>query len=408
MTATDRRAFLQRTLATGSSLFATTLLPHGAFATDTRATAGTLADGTSASERTPASSSRSPATEPAFAAAWQNRDGSDWGVSLVCPDSGDTRSWPLGARGHDCLFSPDGRRLLVFARRPGRFLSIIDLHARDDDRTQLTIDAADERHFYGHGCFSADGRWLFATENDYDNARGVIGVYDAHNDWQRVREFPSHGVGPHDIALAGDGHTLLVANGGIETHPDHRREKLNLADMRSMLTLVDARDGKLIRQYPLPDELQRLSLRHLAMTADGHTVFGCQFEGDTTFEVPLIGCLERNGAFTLWQDSADLAPRMNGYVSSVAAAGTGNHVAATSSRGGIVGIWDATSGKLVDMRHITDVSGVDRWHDGWLTSDGNGGMNEIPDKSGMTIDTDALKSMQQQDRRWDNHLVSML
>ena len=81
------------------------------------------------------------------------------------------------------------------------------------------ISAATGRHFYGHGCLSADKSVLFTTENDYDAVKGVIGIRDA-KDFQSVGEYSSYGIGPHDIHLMPDGKTLVVANGGIQTHPD--------------------------------------------------------------------------------------------------------------------------------------------------------------------------------------------
>ena len=54
-------------------------------------------------------------------------------------------------------------------------------------------------------------------------------------DFARVGEFPTHGVGPHELLLLGDGRTLAVANGGIETHPDFGRAKLNIADDEAVL-----------------------------------------------------------------------------------------------------------------------------------------------------------------------------
>ena len=80
-----------------------------------------------------------------------------------------------------------------------------------------------DRHFFGHGVFSADGKLLYTTENDYDGARGVIGVRDATDGYQQIGEFPAHGMEPHDIQLLADGRTMVIANGGIRTHPDSAR-----------------------------------------------------------------------------------------------------------------------------------------------------------------------------------------
>ena len=67
-----------------------------------------------------------------------------------------------------------------------------------------------DRHFFGHGVFSAAGRPLYATENDYERAAGVIGVRDATDSYRQIGEFPAHGMEPHDIALLSDGRTMVM------------------------------------------------------------------------------------------------------------------------------------------------------------------------------------------------------
>ena len=51
----------------------------------------------------------------------------------------------------------------------------------------------------------------------------MIGVRDATDGYRQIGEFAAHGVEPHDIALLADGRTMVIANGGIRTHPDSRR-----------------------------------------------------------------------------------------------------------------------------------------------------------------------------------------
>ncbi len=103
----------------------------------------------------------------------------------------------------------------------------------------MTIQSVAGRHFFGHGVFSPDGALLYATENDFDNAAGMVGIYDARSGFARIGEFPTHGVGPHELLLLGDGRTIAIANGGIETHPDFGRAKLNLPTMKPSFVLVD-------------------------------------------------------------------------------------------------------------------------------------------------------------------------
>ena len=46
------------------------------------------------------------------------------------------------------------------------------------------------RHFYGHGVFSRDGRLLYATEHDNETRDGLIGVYNADRRLQAHRRDP--------------------------------------------------------------------------------------------------------------------------------------------------------------------------------------------------------------------------
>lgn len=47
-----------------------------------------------------------------------------------------------------------------------------------------------------------------------------MGCYDPAQRYRRVGEFPSHGIGPHEMTVLRDGRTLVVANGGYVPHPD--------------------------------------------------------------------------------------------------------------------------------------------------------------------------------------------
>ena len=129
-------------------------------------------------------------------------------------------------------------------------------------RAPLTISSAEGRHFFGHGVFSPDGALLYATENDFDNAAGMVGVYDATDGFRRIGEFPTHGVGPHELLLMADGRTLAIANGGIETHPDYGRAKLNISTMKPSFVLIDRCDGDLTGSMNWRAGQHQLSIRH--------------------------------------------------------------------------------------------------------------------------------------------------
>ena len=260
----------------------------------------------------------------------------------------------LPGRGHDCVYSPKGDRLVAFARRPGTWFIVFNERS---GKPEFEVQAQSGRHFYGHGRFSVDGRLLFTTENDYDNARGMIGIYDVSDSFRRVGEYPSGGIGPHDLAMSPDSKTLIVANGGIETHPEFEREKLNLATMQSSLDYINVATGQISNTYKLPVSLQRLSIRHLALSANGDCFFAGQYQGAVEDAPALVGCCRRNGEFQLW-DSAQASRLLHNYVTSIAVDLSGTTVVTTSARGSVVIFWNAYSGSIKSVQHLPDCSGV--------------------------------------------------
>lgn len=64
---------------------------------------------------------------------------------------------------------------------------------------RLGLTPPEGRQFNGHGAFSADGKALFTSEQRSDTSEGVIGVWDAEAGYTRYDEFPSGGIGPHDL-----------------------------------------------------------------------------------------------------------------------------------------------------------------------------------------------------------------
>jgi hypothetical protein len=276
----------------------------------------------------------------------------------------------LDARGHDIALSPDRTTAVVFARRPGWFALAIDIPGR---RRIASFAPPEGRHFYGHGLFSADGRLLYATENDWDGERGVLGVYDVGAGYRRIGEFGSGGIDPHEAMLMSDGRTIVVGNGGIITHPDYDRMKLNLATMEPSLAYVDAETGDLIERVVLPPSLHQLSIRHMSEAADGSIWFGGQYEGPETDPVDLVGVHRRGAA------AAELvsAPRsayggMRQYVGDMAVSQDGRHIAASSPVGGRLMIFDAKTRDLVATRDVADVCAITGEGSDFFSTDGRG------------------------------------
>ena len=259
---------------------------------------------------------------------------------------------PIDARGHGGAVSSDRRTGVLFARRPGRFAVIFDLDAR---RRVGAFAPPAERRFAGHGAFSTDGRLLYATENDFEAERGVIGVYDVAAGYRRVGEFETHGVGPHEMLLMRDGQTLAVANGGIATHPDFPRMKLNLPFMEPSLALIRAADGEVLALAALPERLHKLSIRHIAEAAGGESWLGMQFEGPPDERGPLGGRFHGDHGISLNEGWADAYARLDQYVGSVAVSRDGSTVMTTSPRGGVALEWDVATRRLRGEHVMADV-----------------------------------------------------
>lgn len=292
-------------------------------------------------------------SDAVFASAFRAPDGS-FGVATMTERGEIVDRAVLPDRAHGMAACRATGRMVAFARRPGTFAVIFDAEASCDP---VVIATPEGRHFFGHGEFSADGRILFASENDFDTGRGVIGLYDATAGFRRIAEYDAHGIGTHDIGVSPDGRYLAIANGGIETHPDFGRTKLNLDRMQPSLVLLEACSGVLVQRHALPPALAQLSTRHLAFGEGGRVWFACQFEGSRNDTPPLAGYFSPGDEPTLVTLPPDVTERMGHYVGAIAINRADGLVGLSSPKGSLV-LLDARDGKFLSERAIRDAAGV--------------------------------------------------
>ncbi|MEQ8900691.1 MAG: DUF1513 domain-containing protein [Roseovarius sp.] len=355
---TTRRAFLASLLATGAT-------PHLGWAA---------------------------AGNPAYLAAARDTAG---GFALHGLD-GDGHSLfaiPLPARGHAGAGHPTRAEAVAFARRPGTFALVIDCVT---GQVRHRLSPPKGRQFNGHGCYARDGARLYTAEQESATSAGRIGVWDVAAGYRRIGDFPSGGIGPHEIRLMSDGATLAVANGGIATDFTDRR-KLNIKTMRPNLSYLDL-SGDLLEQVELAPDLHQNSIRHLALRADGLLAFAMQWEGADGAAPPLLG-LHRRGTDPVLAEAplaAELA--MQGYAGSVAFSGDGAQVAITSPRGGRLHRF-SPNGRFLGAVSRADVCGLASRADGFLLSDGLGGL--------LAFDGTHPEPLSQGSMAWDNHIVSL-
>jgi hypothetical protein len=334
--------------------------------------------------------------EELFAAARRDDRGT-YSAALFSLDEGDVMSVELPARGHDIALRPGSGEWVAFARRPGRF----GVAVPGGKRPPVWFEAKPDRHFFGHGAFSADGELLFTTENDYDNARGIIGVRDATDGYKQIGEFAARGLEPHDVALLSDGRTMVIANGGIRTHPDSGADELNLPDMKPSLVYVDITTGELLEEQVLAPGLHQLSIRHLAL-AEGDTVaFGCQYRGPEGDEPPLLGFHRRGEQPLLLPAPGPTQSALRNYIGSVSADAGGGIVAASAPKGGLITYWDVSARRYLGASELSDGCGVapTRHRASFLLTSGRGWLVETE-----------VADVPDEDRRsspfeWDNHAI---
>ncbi len=307
---------------------------------------------------------------------------------------------PLPARGHGIALHPDGTTLVQVARRPGRYLLVVDANSGE---VLHELESAEGRHFCGHGLFSADGRTLYTTENDYEGKRGVIGVRDATRGYLQVGEFDSHGIGPHDLRLLSDQRTLVVANGGILTHPDTPRAKLNLDTMQPSLVYLDRRDGALLEQVAFPATEHQNSIRHLAVGADDTVCLVMQHQGPRSEHPPLIALHRRGEALQPCTIPDELHARMRNYCGSATVDPSGALFAVSSPRGGLVTYWSAKAGEFLGHTELADGCGIAAGElpGEFILSSGRGDL--VRHRIGGGADHAIVLDLP--DARWDNHMV---
>ncbi|MDF1793924.1 MAG: DUF1513 domain-containing protein [Thalassobaculaceae bacterium] len=266
-------------------------------------------------------------------------------------DGGTSFVEPLPDRGHGVVRRPGGDDVAVVARRPGRFGYVV---AAETGAVRATLDLPDTRHYYGHAAYSADGRLLYTTENAFDVDRGVLGVWDATAGYARIAEIDSSGIGPHEVRRAGADGSLWIANGGILTHPDSGRIKLNLPTMEPSLSRVLPGATASQRVLVLPPALHKLSMRHVAIHR-GTVAVAMQYEGPESDIVPLIALTDTaDDAPRLLDLPQILAMRSRQYTGDVAFDPSGSVVGAGLPRGGFFAFWAVEGGRFLGSVEAPD------------------------------------------------------
>jgi uncharacterized protein len=304
-------------------------------------------------------------------------------------------------RAHGCAIDPrDSMRVIYFARRPGTHAFALD---RATNHVSTVCETPRGRHFAGHGVFSANGDWLFTPEHDFENVRGVVAVRDART-FAIASEIDTHGIDPHELAWSPDRTRLIVANGGILTHPRSYRRKLNIPTMDPSLVVIAASNGECLEQHRLPDHL--LSIRHLAAASDGRLAVGLQYEGEASAAPTVVALYEPGVGLWPLTVPAGVRAELRGYVASVAVSEPTDTIAAACPYGKGVACWSLTDRAFLGFIPAAETYGVSRLADGELVASQRDGTLFMLSSSRsrsrfVTVDRDSPI-------RWDDHWTSVV
>lgn len=326
-------------------------------------------------------------------------------VAVKITENGDIeQQFTLADRGHGHAKSQNGD-IAIFARRPNNQLYLID-----KDGQMQVIYAPEGRHFFGHGIFSPDAKLLYCSENDFDHedpdATGVIGVWDVKAG-TKIGEFSSGGIGVHQLVLMADGETLVVANGGILTHPDNPRQKLNLIDMQPNLAFINRKNGHIFNQLSLPHELHQLSIRHLDVTAKGQVAIAMQYQGDMSDNVPLLATIGGNKSLKFTQMPLENLQKNRQYIGSICFDTSGEFFAASSPRGNLVNFF-SQNGQFLNQISLVDVCALapSGTKNEFIIATGTGEICRY-NVAKNQLKKLRLKSSKADLYQWDNHMLAL-
>ncbi|MBJ7537588.1 DUF1513 domain-containing protein [Marinomonas transparens] len=261
---------------------------------------------------------------------------------------------PLAARAHAPVVHPHDAIVGIVARRPGFFIDFFDASSH---QLIKQIKPTKEHHFYGHALFTQDGAHLITQENHYPSGQGKIFV----RQWpsgEVLHVFNSNGIGPHESVFLND-QVLVIANGGLMTRPDADRKILNLDTMQPNVTYLSLVDGHVIHSVKHDDALHQLSIRHLDVNPQGVVALGFQYQGELWEQVPLIGLSSiHNDSIDYLTMPEAIRTRFKQYCGSVCFDSSGEILAISTPRGGLVAYWHIASKQFLGVDNCRDVCGL--------------------------------------------------
>lgn len=244
---------------------------------------------------------------------------------------------PHGVHGH-----PQQRNRLALFEKKGPGACEYDLAEKKIIRP---IPGVENRYFYGHGTYTADGATLLSTEANRDSLDGAIGIRDSR-DLKYLGAFPTYGQSPHECKLIDGGRTLVVTNGGGD-----------LQGARPSVTYIDVQSQKLLDRLYFDNP--KVNAGHLGIRQDG---------GLIVVSAPRAG-LEQNGIGGISMRGADaqlqslsqpqeIVSQMWGESLSIAIQNAAGIAAVTHPEGNMLTFWSLSDRQLLKSLSLHRPRGV--------------------------------------------------
>lgn len=341
-------------------------------------------------------------SEVFFCGVKRNVD-SKFGLLSFSPKGEENWFHELDARMHDCAKHPNKNHLALFARRPGQFFEVLD---STTGKIIKKINRDKNRFYQGHGIYSKDGNYLCVSETDFESSAGKIGVYSVKNHYKKAFEINSGGIEPHQIELHPIfKNKIIVANGGIKSHPDNSKIKLNLNNMSSNISIIDIEKKTTSKRFQFDSSWQKNSLRHLTSDQKSLIAVGTQYQEPISKKIaPVVALLDlKSNELSYLEAPIKAYKNMKNYCASVSFDHKGEILYATSPKTGAILSWNIEDRSFRNEWKFPDVAALASSNQNMVFTSGNG---EVAYQKGFKYPLEKFLHFKNS-YQFDNHMISL-
>lgn len=168
--------------------------------------------------------------------------------------SGEQFLIPAPCLGHEITVNPTLSNQVFATEKSGPTAYMADISKNTLIR-EVTLK--ENSVFYGHGIFSGDGKYLYATVMNYDDNAGYISMRDSST-LQEVKRLASFGSHPHQLRWVKKDKVIAVANAFSPI----------ITTNHSLLNYINIETGELVKSFHT-----NVRSRHFTVTSDQETIF---------------------------------------------------------------------------------------------------------------------------------------